>query len=228
MVFTGPRCLETNERNKPMLSQKKTKYISIDLKRFANKGIKTGKAQASYCKIGSRRTLCQRTLRLENAPNLKTPQAGIFGLRTIFMSACMHVLTRPVHCSSTSTLLRQQSLHVHHDAISATTKISCVSVHGDVSSIVCAHIVRLGGGGGGGGIRTKWRELEKRRKPAGWGSSHCVRHCTAFFETRPYCKALQKTFFQMTNQNFKKLELPIDERQLTWNLHKLCDKPDNS
>ena len=32
-----------------------------------------------YSKVGSRRTLCQRTLRLENAPNLRICQAGILG-----------------------------------------------------------------------------------------------------------------------------------------------------
>ena len=46
-----------------------------------------------YSRVGSRRTLCRRTLRLENPQNLRTAQAGIFRLRTIFFLEYMHTRT---------------------------------------------------------------------------------------------------------------------------------------
>ena len=73
----------------------------------------------NYSRVGSRRTLCRRTLRLENPQNLRTAQAGIFRLRTNFFLEYIHTRTmrrsrlsrHRQRVSFASTLLQQRSLH---------------------------------------------------------------------------------------------------------------------
>ena len=76
-----------------------------------------------YSRVGSRRTLCRRTLRLENPQNLRTAQAGIFRLRTIFFLEYMH--TRTMRRSKSMLISRVFSISCY---IIITTKFTLCNI----------------------------------------------------------------------------------------------------
>ena len=76
-----------------------------------------------YSRVGSRRTLCRRTLTLENPQNLRTAQAGIFRLRTIFFLEYIHTRN-----NETFTLVMPQAKSVFCFDIASTTKFTPCNV----------------------------------------------------------------------------------------------------
>ena len=87
-----------------------------------------------YSRVGSRRTLCQRTLRLENPQNLRTAQAGIFRLRTTFFLEYMH--TRTMRRSKSMLISRVFSISCYIIITVIVILLICLLVIGPIKEVL--------------------------------------------------------------------------------------------